>query len=128
MRRPLQLTLCLTHDCTLRCRYCYAGRKYAHAMSRETAERGMDIGLAEAVNTAIPNGLQALMEKDDLLMGLTDYLKDNTNYVDNGNQEAKASLLSLVQHRVEQADRALGAIFLKADKIVPRNHPSRLRD
>ncbi len=51
MRRPLQLTLCLTHDCTLRCRYCYAGRKYAHAMSRETAERGMDIGLAEAART-----------------------------------------------------------------------------
>ena len=47
MLSPLQLTLCLTHDCTLRCRYCYAGRKYAHAMSRETAERGMDIGLAE---------------------------------------------------------------------------------
>ena len=51
MRRPLLLTLCLTHDCTLRCRYCYAGRKYAHAMSRETAELGMDIGLAEAVRT-----------------------------------------------------------------------------
>ena len=51
MRRPLQLTLCLTHDCTLRCRYCYAGRKYAHAMNRETAERGMDIGLAEAERT-----------------------------------------------------------------------------
>lgn len=87
-----------------------------------------DADFKKAVNTAIPNGLQALMEKDDLLMGLTDYLKDNTNYVDNGNQEAKASLLSLVQRRVGQADRALGAIFLKADKIVPRNHPSRQSD
>ena len=51
MSRPLQLTLCLTHDCTLRCRYCYAGRKYQHAMSRETAERGIDIGLEEALRT-----------------------------------------------------------------------------
>ena len=87
-----------------------------------------DADFKHAINTAIPNGLQALLEKDDLLMGLTDYLKDNTNYVDNSNQEAKASLLSLVQRRVEQADRALGAISLKADKIVPRNHPSRQRD
>ena len=51
MNRPLQLTLCLTHDCTLRCRYCYAGRKYQHAMSRDTAERGIDIGLEEALRT-----------------------------------------------------------------------------
>ncbi len=49
--RPLLLTLCLTHDCTLRCRYCYAGRKYAHAMSRETAEQGILLGLAEAERT-----------------------------------------------------------------------------
>ena len=46
--RPLMLTLCLTHDCTLRCRYCYAGRKYAHAMSQATAQRGMELGLDEA--------------------------------------------------------------------------------
>lgn len=46
--RPLMLTLCLTHDCTLRCRYCYAGRKYAHAMSQDTAHRGMELGLDEA--------------------------------------------------------------------------------
>ncbi len=51
MRRPLQLTLCLTHDCTLRCRYCYAGRKYAHAMTQETAEQGIETGLAEAIRT-----------------------------------------------------------------------------
>jgi hypothetical protein len=39
-----------------------------------------------------------------------------------------AHLLSLVQRRVELADRALSAISLKADKIVPRVHPSRQRD
>ncbi|MBE6419771.1 MAG: 4Fe-4S cluster-binding domain-containing protein [Akkermansiaceae bacterium] len=45
------LSLCLTHDCTLRCRYCYAGCKYAHAMTQETAEQGMETGLAEAIRT-----------------------------------------------------------------------------
>lgn len=79
MRRPLQLTLCLTHDCTLRCRYCYAGRKYAHAMSRETAERGMDIGLAEAVRTERGLDLsffggEPLLERD-LLQHCCNYLK-----------------------------------------------------
>ena len=52
MSRPLLLTLCLTHDCTLRCRYCYAGRKYARAMTRETAERGIELGLEEAARTS----------------------------------------------------------------------------
>lgn len=79
MRRPLQLTLFLTHDCTLRCRYCYAGRKYAHAMSRETAERGMDIGLAEAVRTERGLDLsffggEPLLEWD-LLQHCCNYLK-----------------------------------------------------
>lgn len=79
MRRPLQLTLCLTHDCTLRCRYCYAGRKYAHAMSRETVERGMDIGLAEAVRTERGLDLsffggEPLLEWD-LLQHCCNYLK-----------------------------------------------------
>ncbi len=69
MRRPLQLTLCLTHDCTLRCRYCYAGRKYAHAMSRETAERGMDIGLDLSFF-----GGEPLLEWD-LLQHCCNYLK-----------------------------------------------------
>lgn len=51
MSGNLTLTLCLTHNCNLRCRYCYAGRKYAHAMSQETAERALDIALAEAQQT-----------------------------------------------------------------------------
>lgn len=46
--RPLILTLCLTQDCNLRCRYCYAGRKRKRTMSCETAQRAMDIGIAEA--------------------------------------------------------------------------------
>lgn len=48
MIQVLTCTLCLTHDCTLRCNYCYAGRKYKHAMSRETAQKAIDICLSEA--------------------------------------------------------------------------------
>ncbi len=51
MPSVITLTLCLTHDCNLRCHYCYAGRKYRHAMTRETAQRAMDIALAEARRT-----------------------------------------------------------------------------
>ncbi len=47
----LTLTLCLTHDCNLRCRYCYAGRKYRHAMTQATAARAIDIALDEAIRT-----------------------------------------------------------------------------
>ena len=43
----LTLTLCLTHQCNLRCRYCYAGRKYDVAMPSSTLERAIDIALAE---------------------------------------------------------------------------------
>lgn len=42
----MNLTLCLTHDCNLRCRYCYAGRKFARSMSWEVARRGIDLALA----------------------------------------------------------------------------------
>ncbi len=48
MIKVITCTLCLTHDCTLRCKYCYAGRKYRHAMTRETAQKAIDICLAEA--------------------------------------------------------------------------------
>ncbi len=44
----ITLTLCLTHDCNLRCRYCYAGRKRPRAMTRDTARRAMDIAIDEA--------------------------------------------------------------------------------
>ena len=51
MIKTITCTLALTHDCTLRCRYCYAGRKYRHSMSRETARRAIDIVLREARDT-----------------------------------------------------------------------------
>ncbi len=48
MLKVITCTLCLTHDCTLRCSYCYAGRKYRHAMSQATAARAIDIVCNEA--------------------------------------------------------------------------------
>lgn len=45
----LKLTLCLTRDCLLRCRYCYAGDKCKVAMSRETAEKAICLAVQEAV-------------------------------------------------------------------------------
>ena len=38
----MSLTLCLTHDCNLRCAYCYAGRKRKVAMSPDTMRRAYD--------------------------------------------------------------------------------------
>jgi uncharacterized protein len=40
------LTLCLTHDCNLRCTYCYGGRKQARAMSAEVARLAIERCLA----------------------------------------------------------------------------------
>ncbi len=41
--------LCLTHNCNLRCTYCYAGEKIDRRMSLDTARRAMDF-LAENSN------------------------------------------------------------------------------
>ncbi len=45
----MDITLCLTHDCTLRCAYCYGGGKFRRAMSRETALRAIDFAFAEVM-------------------------------------------------------------------------------
>lgn len=43
----MNLTLVLTHDCNLRCRYCYAGKKFGRAMSWDVAKRSLDLAFAE---------------------------------------------------------------------------------
>jgi uncharacterized protein len=43
----MNVTLVLTHDCNLRCRYCYAGRKFRRAMTWDVARRAIDLGLAD---------------------------------------------------------------------------------
>jgi len=54
----MDFTLCLTHDCNLRCDYCYAGEKRPEAMAWETAKRAVDFCLAETERTARPGGSQ----------------------------------------------------------------------
>ncbi|MBQ9726369.1 MAG: radical SAM protein [Kiritimatiellae bacterium] len=38
----MSITLSLTHDCNLRCSYCYAGRKSHRAMTRATMQRALE--------------------------------------------------------------------------------------
>lgn len=44
----MNLALVLNHQCNLRCRYCYTGRKLDRPMSLATARRAVDFGLAHA--------------------------------------------------------------------------------
>ncbi len=48
----MDVTLCLTHACNLRCEYCYAGRKFARRMSWDTARRAVDFAFAHTVEQA----------------------------------------------------------------------------
>ena len=65
----IHLTLCLTHDCNLRCRYCYAGKKVPRSMSAEVAERAIDLALAhvsERLHLVFFGG-EPLLRWDDLV-------------------------------------------------------------
>jgi uncharacterized protein len=44
----VDLTLVLTHQCNLRCRYCYTGRKFDQAMPFAIAKQAVDFGLSRA--------------------------------------------------------------------------------
>lgn len=44
----MNLALVLNHQCNLRCRYCYTGRKADRPMSLAVARRAVDLGLAHA--------------------------------------------------------------------------------
>lgn len=48
----MNFTLCLTHDCNLRCTYCYAGRKFAKAMSWQVAKQSVDFCLFHTLKTS----------------------------------------------------------------------------
>ena len=75
------MTLCLTHNCNLRCKYCYAGRKWQHSMSDETARLAMELGLSEArrAECALDLGFfggEPLLEWD-LLRRCYDYMQEH---------------------------------------------------
>lgn len=48
----MDVTLCLTHACNLRCTYCYAGPKFQRRMSWETARKALDFAFHEALREA----------------------------------------------------------------------------
>lgn len=54
----MDVTLCLTHACNLRCTYCYAGPKFSRRMSWDTARRAMDFAFAEALREAASRGTE----------------------------------------------------------------------
>jgi uncharacterized protein len=47
----MDLTLGLTHDCNLRCGYCYAGKKSHRSMSWRTAKAAIDFAIRETIDT-----------------------------------------------------------------------------
>lgn len=38
----MKISLSITHDCNLRCRYCYAGKKFSRSMEMDTAKKIVD--------------------------------------------------------------------------------------
>ena len=65
----MDLTLCLTHDCNLACRYCYAGRKRPASMERETAAAALELAFDQAASGEMQVsffGGEPLMEWDTL--------------------------------------------------------------
>jgi uncharacterized protein len=63
---PKYVALCLTHNCNLRCTYCYSGEKTARSMTSETARRAIDF-LGDSCNgscTATFFGGEPLTEVD----------------------------------------------------------------
>lgn len=48
----MDVTLCLTHACNLRCTYCYAGPKFQRRMTWETARKALDFAFHETLREA----------------------------------------------------------------------------
>ncbi|HNV71907.1 MAG TPA: radical SAM protein [Candidatus Ozemobacteraceae bacterium] len=70
----MKVALHLTHDCNLRCTYCYVGEKYGVRMSRETAEAAVRFAHQQSRTYIDINffGGEPLLEKD-LLWHVIDY-------------------------------------------------------
>ncbi len=55
----MNFTLCLTHDCNLRCAYCYAGAKTARRMTWDVARQAVDFGFSHSLSRAALLGAPA---------------------------------------------------------------------
>jgi len=62
----LHLTLSLTHECNLRCTYCYGGEKTSRKMSAGVMDRALDLafGYIDPVVQVTPFGGEPLLEPD----------------------------------------------------------------
>jgi uncharacterized protein len=54
----MDFTLCLTHDCNLRCKYCYAGPKFKRRMPWRVAKRGIDFAVEHTLKQGPPLEIQ----------------------------------------------------------------------
>jgi uncharacterized protein len=76
----VHLTLCLTHDCNLRCRYCYAGGKVPRSMPAEVATRAIDLALtrvSERLHLAFFGGEPTLRWDD--LVGFANHARERAD-------------------------------------------------
>lgn len=108
----LAATFHLTHQCNLRCTYCYTGEKLQRPMSREIAGAGVDFVLAEAAKNQSRFiditffGGEPLLEKDLLFYIADRLLAENPGYElsfklsTNGTVLTKALLDALMQRRI----------------------------
>ena len=58
----MDVTLCLTHACNLRCAYCYAGPKSGRHMSWDTVCRALDFTFARTLEQAAMSNKQAVCQ------------------------------------------------------------------
>ncbi len=70
--------LCLTHNCNLRCSYCYSGKKRAESMTAGTAARAIDFLAGQSNGSSVVTffGGEPLIEFD-LIRDIVRYTKEN---------------------------------------------------
>jgi uncharacterized protein len=76
----VNLSLVLNHQCNLRCRYCYTGRKFDRPMPLDTARRAVELGLAHAGDDSLVLsffGGEPMLEID-LMEAVAAYARDAT--------------------------------------------------
>ncbi len=64
----MKVAIHLTHDCNLRCTYCYVGKKYSKTMSPETAEKAVLFGFGNSTRRVDFSffGGEPLLERETL--------------------------------------------------------------
>ncbi len=82
----MDVTLVLTHDCNLGCGYCYAGAKFNKRMSRETAQKAVDLAFSDK-----PSRVQLAFFGGEPLLAY-DQLLESTKYAHARAQEHGAEL------------------------------------